>query len=238
MIKRYSTRGQMYHSVLSHHFPPADGNITSWVCSFLAIVLVAREPIPMEVLAPFISLACNLSEEDRPSFRHTTRRLAQLFADKDVKDRRVTLPQHTFREVLTEQSTGSASPFFPDVNTHEEIAAACLRIMAGELRFNICGLSSSFIRNADVEDLEDSIATNIPPHLHLACCTWTYHISQLQVLEPTLIQMISNFFRFHLLLWLEVMSLTKTSAEETLAQLNTMNVRIELCFYAHVTYPL
>ena len=226
----------MYHSLLSHNFDPADDNITSWVRSFLAIVLATREPIPVEALAPLISLACNLSEEDRPSFRRTTRRLAQLFADKDVKDRRVVLPQRTFREVLAEQSR--ASPFFPDVHTHEEIAAACLHIMAGELRFNICGLSSSFVRNADVEDLEDSIAANIPPHLHLACCTWTYHISQLQAFEPTLVQMISDFFRFHLLFWLEVMSLTKKSATETLTQLNTTNVRRELCFYAHVTYPL
>src|ERR1700733_5814067 len=236
MIKRYSSRELMYHSLLSHNFDPADGNITSWVRSFLAIVLVTREPIPVEALTPLLLLACNPSEADQPLFRRTTRRLAQLFAVGDAKDRRIARPQCAFREVLAEQS--SASPFFPDLHTHEEIAATCLHIMAGELCFNICGLSSSFIRNADVEDLEDSIVTNIPPHLDLACCTWTYHISQLQVLDPTLVQMISNFFRFHLLLWLEVMSLTKTSAEETLAQLNTMNVRIELCFYAHVTYPL
>jgi len=236
MIKRYSNRDQMYHSLLSHNFDPADGNITSWVRSFLAIVLVAREPIPVEALAPLISLACNLSEDDRPSFRRTTRRLAQLFADKDVEGSRVVLPQGTFRELLAEQSR--ASPFFPDVHTHEEIATACFHTMAGELRFNICGLPSSFVCNADVKGLEDSIAANIPPHLHLACHAWTYHISQLQTFEPTLVQMISDFFRFHLLFWLEVMSLTKKSAEETLTQLNTINVRRESCFYSHVTYPL
>ena len=224
MIKRYSTRENMYHSLLSHNFDPADDNITSWVRSFLAIVSATQEPIPVEALVPLISLACNLSEEDGPSFRRTTRRLAQLFADKDAKDRRVVLPQRTFRRVLTEQP--GASPFFPDVHTHEEIAAACFHIMAGELRFNICGLSSSFVRNADVEGLEDSIAANIPPHLDLACCTWTYHVSQLQAFEPTLVQMISDFFHFCLLFWLEVMSLTKKSATETLTQLNTTNVRI------------
>jgi len=236
MIKRYSTRDLMYHSLLSHNFDPTDDNITSWVRSFLAIVLVTREPIPVEALAPLISLACNLSEDDRPSFRRTTRRLAQLFADKDAKDRRVVLPRRTFRRVLTEQS--GASPFFPDVHTHEEIAAACLHVMAEELRFNICGLSSSFVRNVDVENLEDSIVANIPPHLHFASCKWTYHVSQLQSLEPTLVQMISDFFRFHLLFWLEVMSLTKKSATETLTQLNTTNVRIELRLHVRVTYPL
>src|SRR6266849_7703317 len=158
----------MYHSLLSHNFDPADANITSWVRSFLAILLVIGEPIPVEVLAPLVSSACNVSEENRPSFRRTTRRLAQLFAHEGVTDRRVVLPQSTFREVLTEQS--GASSFFPDVHTHEEIAAACLHIMAGELRFNICGLSSSFVHNADVEHLEDSIVVNIPPHLHFACC--------------------------------------------------------------------
>ena len=236
MIKRYSTREQMCHSLLSHNFDPTDGNITSWVRSFLAIVLVTREPTPVEALGPFISLACNLAQEDQPSFRRTTRRLAQLFAEKDVKDRWVVLPQGLFREVLAEQT--GASPFFPNRHTHEEIAAACLQMMAGELRFNICGLSSSFVRNADIKGLEDSIAANIPPHLHFACCIWTYHISQLQSLEPTLVQMISNFFRFHLLFWLEVMSLTEESVEETLTPLNTTNVCRESCFYAYITYPL
>jgi hypothetical protein len=236
MIKRYSTRDQMYHSLLSHNFNPADANITSWVRSFLAILLVTGEPRPAEALAPLISSACNLSEEHRPSFRRTTRRLAQLFAHGDVTSRRVVLPQGTFREVLAEQS--GASPFFPDVHTHEEIAAACLHIMAGELRFNICRLSSSFVRNADIEDLEDRIAANIPPHLHFACCMWTYHISQIQTFEPTLIGMICNFFRFHLLFWLEVMSLTKISVEKTLAQLDIVKVRRESRFRAHGTYPL
>ena len=226
----------MYHSLLSHNFDPADTNITSWVRSFLGILLGTGEPIHMEPLAPLISSACNLSEENRPAFRRTTRRLAQLFAHEDVTNRRVVLPQRTFREVLAEQS--GASPFFPDVHTHVETANACLRIMAGELRFNICGLSSSFVRNADVEDLEDSIAANIPPHLHLACCVWTYHISQIQAFGPTLIEMICNFFRFHLLFWLEVMSLSKISAEKTLAQLGIVKVRRESCFRAHVAYSL
>ena len=236
MIKRYSTRDQMYHSLLSHNFDPADANITSWVRSFLAILLVTGEPMHMEVLVPLISSACNLSEENGLSFRRTIRRLAQLFAHEDVTNRQVVLPQRTLREVLTEQS--GASPFFPDVHTHEEIAAACLRIMAGALRFNICGLSSSFVHNADVEDLEDSIVANIPPHLHFACCMWTYHISQIQTFEPTLIEMISDFFHFRLLFWLEVMSLTNRSAEKTLAQLNTAEVRRKSCFDAHRTYPL
>jgi hypothetical protein len=223
----------MYHSLLSHNFDPADGNITSWVRSFLAIVLIAPEPIPVKALAPLISLTCNLSKEDRLSFRRTTHRLAELFADKDVKNGRVVLPRRTFREVLVKQS--GASPFFPDVHTHEKIATACLHIMAEELRFNICGLSSSFIPNAEVENLEVCIAANIPPYLHFASCTWTYHISQLQALEPTLVQMISDFFRFRLLFWLEVMSLTNKSAKETLTPLNITNVRSESSLFAHVT---
>src|ERR1700733_14009324 len=131
MIKRYSSRELMYHSLLSHNFDPADGNITSWVRSFLAIVLVTREPIPVEALTPLLLLACNPSEADQPLFRRTTRRLAQLFAVGDAKDRRIARPQRAFREVLAEQS--SASPFFPDLHTREEIAATCLHIMAGEL---------------------------------------------------------------------------------------------------------
>ena len=236
MIKRYPTQGLMYHSLLSHNFDPADANITFWVRSFLAILLGTGEPIPVKALTTLILLVCNPSEENQPLFRRTTRRLAQLFANEDVKDRWIVPLHRTFRQVLVEQS--GASPFFPDVHIHEEIAAACLQIMAGELRFNICGLSSSFVRNVEVENLKNSIAANIPPHLNLACCTWTYHISQIRVFEPTLVQMISDFFRFRLLFWLEVMSLTNRSAEKTLAQLKTTKVRRESCFRAHGTYPL
>ena len=236
MIKRYPTRSEMYHSLLSLNFDPADANITFWVRSFLTILLGTGEPIPVEALTTLILLVCNPSEENQPLFRRTTRRLAQLFANEDVKDGWVVLPHHTFRQVLVEQS--GASPFFPDVHTHEKIAAACLHIMAGGLRFNICGLSSSFVRNVDIEDLKNSIAANIPPHLNLACCTWTYHISQIRTFEPTLVQMMSDFFRFHLLFWLEVMSLTERSVEKTLAQLDIMKVRGESCFYAHGTHPL
>ena len=45
----------MYHSLLSHNFDPADANITAWVRSFLAILLVTGKPIRVEALGSLVS---------------------------------------------------------------------------------------------------------------------------------------------------------------------------------------
>lgn len=203
--------------MFSHHFDVTDSEITYCVRSSLAFVLAAQGPISLNALIPIISPPHNLSEKPQPLVLRTTRRLGQLFSDGRETDGQIGYPQGNFLLSLIKRA--SPSPFFPTSNTHEEMALICLRIMATELRFNIGRLSSSFIRNADIEGLADITKANISPHLLLACRIWTYHISQLERLGRMLVEMIYDFFRFHFPYWLEVMSLTNNAIRPTLAQL-------------------
>jgi hypothetical protein len=61
-------------------------------------------------------------------------------------------------------------------NCHQEISMACLKIMNSQLRFNICGLKTSFALNSEAEDLSERVKECISPGLHYACLTGGYHL--------------------------------------------------------------
>ena len=59
-----------------------------------------------------------------------------------------------------------------DANT--QLAIACLKTMASQLRFNNCGLKDSRLPNADVEDLPSRITENIPDSLQYSSLYWSF----------------------------------------------------------------
>lgn len=191
--------------MFSHHFDPTNVHITSCVRSVLAIALTAQEPMPPHVLIPFASSAHDLTDETQPSFQRTSHRLVQLLADGQGAGVRAASFGAAFRAFLAGPSKGN--PFIPEVYPDEEVAIACFRVMSNELHFNICEHPSSFLRNSDVENL----ASLVTPHLHHACKFWTYYLSRLDVYSLEIIQRISDFFHFHFLSWLEVMSAIRAS---------------------------
>ena len=48
--------------------------------------------------------------------------------------------------------------------------------MQAGLRFNICGLETSYVLNSEVADLEKRVEKNIPSHLLYACQFWATHL--------------------------------------------------------------
>ncbi|KAL1665810.1 WD40-repeat-containing domain protein [Schizophyllum commune] len=86
-------------------------------------------------------------------------------------------PLHTsFRDFLLD---GSASgPFAIELRaeSHADLADACLCILNGELRFNICQLPTSFSLNEDIADLPKRIEQNISLSLQYACRATGSHL--------------------------------------------------------------
>ena len=78
------------------------------------------------------------------------------------------------------------------------------------LRFNICDLPSSFIRNEDVPGLSNRIKVRIPQYLRYACVQWAHHLAEVPHSSPELFQMLSDFAYNRLLFWFEMLGLTKT----------------------------
>ncbi|EGN92374.1 hypothetical protein SERLA73DRAFT_117440 [Serpula lacrymans var. lacrymans S7.3] len=93
-----------------------------------------------------------------------------------------------------------------------EFLRSCLQIMGDStygLRFNICGLESSYLFNDDVKDLHERMKKYISGHLHYACRYWSPHLVDASGCLSScdwLSSMLWAFFRKNLLHWLEVMS--------------------------------
>jgi hypothetical protein len=53
---------------------------------------------------------------------------------------------------------------------------SCLKMMAEQLRFNICKLEDSRVANADIRDLSSRIKQNISDPLQYSCIYWSNHL--------------------------------------------------------------
>ncbi|CAE6485734.1 unnamed protein product [Rhizoctonia solani] len=148
-----------------------------------------------------------------------------LNLDGDMQVDRLLLP---FRSVLNvAQKTGLVTTLhasFPDFmlsqdrsgqyhcrprSRHATIAEACLQLIDNaEPKFNICALPSSFLSDDQIKDLDQRITQSISPGLAYACRYWTTHLS-LGEHTSSLTVLVGGFFQSRLLLWMEVINLTK-----------------------------
>ncbi|KAF5347139.1 hypothetical protein D9757_015068 [Collybiopsis confluens] len=67
--------------------------------------------------------------------------------------------------------------------SHEVLGSICLKVMMNELKFNICNLETSSIRNSEVLNLEERIEQQISPQLQYSVKWWGYHGEQGNCLE-------------------------------------------------------
>ncbi|KDN43047.1 hypothetical protein RSAG8_06370, partial [Rhizoctonia solani AG-8 WAC10335] len=92
---------------------------------------------------------------------------------------------------------------------HTALAESSLQIIAGvEPKFNICGLSSSHLSDDEVENIEKRVDQAISPGLIYACQYWSTHL-YLGGERQELVAIVHKFFSERLLLWVEILNLTK-----------------------------
>ncbi|EJD02322.1 WD40 repeat-like protein [Fomitiporia mediterranea MF3/22] len=91
------------------------------------------------------------------------------------------------------------------------MAKKCLDIMAFGLKFNICSLESSYLRNDEVPDLSERVDREISKQLQYSCLYWLDHLSRSQLDGTGRISITEKlrevFCRLKSLYWLEVLSL-------------------------------
>ncbi|KAG8737856.1 hypothetical protein FRC10_007588 [Ceratobasidium sp. 414] len=67
------------------------------------------------------------------------------------------------------------------VNLQEQntvLAVSCMQTMKAELRFNICGLETSYLPNRDVPNLAARVEASVSQQLEYSCLYWTSHLVQ------------------------------------------------------------
>ncbi|KIJ32972.1 hypothetical protein M422DRAFT_183774 [Sphaerobolus stellatus SS14] len=130
-------------------------------------------------------------------------------------------PLHlSFREFLLDPK--ASGPFCVSaLSAHGDLARISLNIVNQDLRFNICDLDTSYLRNKDIPNLPDRILENIPFSLRYVCRAWAIHFSQAP--EKPMIDDVIYFFRHKLLYWFEVLALIQgfPSVQEQLLQILT-----------------
>jgi len=88
------------------------------------------------------------------------------------------------------------------------LTLACLHTMRDNLKFNICNLTSSYIRNAEVPNLKSQVEECIPPHLSYSCCFWASHLTE-TMFDNEVSDCLVYFTDHQFLFWLEVLSLVR-----------------------------
>jgi hypothetical protein len=93
-----------------------------------------------------------------------------------------------------------------------QVGCSCLKTMIKELRFNVCGLETSLIRNMDVVDLENRIQKYISDGLQYACLHWASHLGSIYSgqMKPDAYSLIDELFEgIKPLFWMEILSLMR-----------------------------
>ncbi|KAF8146627.1 quinon protein alcohol dehydrogenase-like superfamily, partial [Mycena galopus ATCC 62051] len=94
------------------------------------------------------------------------------------------------------------SPFNCKKPEHEQrMTSACFQTMTEQLKFNITGVESSYLRNEMIPDLAQKVSN----HLYYACRFWSTHLQSV-VEKESLLADISRFMHTQLLFWFEVLS--------------------------------
>jgi hypothetical protein len=141
--------------------------------SVMAQVIGTAKPLPLDSLR---SMRCYFVNKDfeEGDLDVIIKPLGALL--RGTTDSRPIRPLHaSFPEFLTDQQR--SGEFFIDLSRiHDELAFACLGVMKTELRFNICDLPSSYLRNSQVCDLERRIEANVTSQLSYSCRYWADHL--------------------------------------------------------------
>ena len=103
--------------------------------------------------------------------------------------------------------------FIQQGDVHRDLTVASLSVMQTCLRFNICGLETSYVPNVEVENLDKRVNENIPPHLHYACQFWAAHLQGVEF-NVGLKKLVGQFITGEqVLFWLEALGVSKLIRE-------------------------
>jgi hypothetical protein len=190
----------LYHVTLAELFTVADAR--NRFRNVMTTVLALKEPLSLTSLSALF--------DNDPKFRNIIERLGSLLDGVTDKDKPIR-PLHTsFRDFLLDEDRSSI--FHLDILPRHSrfIGRALLACMRKMLKFNICDLKDSRLRNTEVANLASHVTKAIPPHLAYSCQYWMDHMQNAEC-PPELLDEVTSFFKKFFPFWLEAISLLSLS---------------------------
>jgi hypothetical protein len=214
----------LYRDVLAFAFKKADDSTLDLFRLLVGAIIVAKVPLHRDGIENFLA-----PHIDGAGWRLNIifQRLPSVI---EVDNSGLLHLRHlSFAEFLSDVNRCGGRRFY--INTdehHSKMAMASLLEMNRSLRFNICNLESSHVRNEDVPNLKERIQSSIPSRLAYSCRFWGFHLCATAYnFNRDLLKQIQAFLYVKLLNWLEVMSLIKKIPASSIALL-TSSRRIEV----------
>ena len=212
-----SSLDQMYRTILN--IVSGENNVDNKIVvkEMLAVILSAskRKAMPTCMLAVIFS---EVDEEGEIQMDIIRRLHSVVYVDAEEDDT-LRIYHASFADFL--QTKARCGDFFEEeAIINSKIVAQCLSYMSQNLKFNICGLESSFVLNKDVTDLQERIETNISQSLKYTCYFWTSYLDCLfGVVLPDIYQFLNTP---SLMYWIEIFTL--------LDELDTMMDRLRVLY--------
>jgi hypothetical protein len=189
----------------------------------VGVVVLAKVPLRRQDLRYFLGI-----DEEEASITCILRKLSSVIS-VGTTDEVIHINHLSFTEFICDPRR-CGELFAIRQDAHDRIMAlACLQIMRTELRFNICQLETSYVRNIDVPDLASRIKNFIPTRLSYSCRFWSDHL-QTAIIDMDALDIVKRFLQDHLLYWLEVLSLIKevNIASRALASIRQL-IGVSIC---------
>jgi NACHT domain len=209
---------QLLAQVLSGSSQVADNTLHQLYSTAITSRITHPTPAFHSILRAIVAISANrpLSEESLAELMSIELRVVRSWVDElssllyrgHSKKGGVRVRHLSILEFLV--GPGCPAAFRVDMGlANAELACYCLKTMANKLRFNICELKTSYLSNAEIQDLGDQVEQSIPDSLQYSCVHWSDHLcydAGPVSVENT--ELLDNFFAGpQPLYWIEVLSL-------------------------------
>jgi hypothetical protein len=193
---------QLYSEILNRNFNTQNATFMKRFESVMSMVLAAREPLSLSSLKKL-----RFEEDTSDAVELVIRPLGSLLTGITDESTPVRPLHSSFRDFLTDASRGGI--FYINISVyHRHFVLSCFRVMKEELRFNICEMKTSYMRNDELRMHNALNEGAISAHLSYASRFGTDHLVVTEF-DEDIVEEVQEFLLTRLLFWLEVLSVVK-----------------------------
>jgi len=220
----------MYFRILDEHFGDSSPADLVGLKLILGQITSVKEPLSLQALWELTPRASKSALCFR-DFKRIVRHLTSLLVNTHNVDEPI-FPFHpSFFDFLCDAKRHHK--YLIDLDqANSRLAVGCLEVMERELQFNICQIPTSYKVNNDIENLDILVRKNISRHLLYASHFWAQHISQLTTIDDTICLKLLALLWSHFLEWLEVMSVTGSPFQASLAAIGLSKASLPVNYYS------
>jgi len=192
---------KLYQTILNQLFTL--GDTRERFRTVMAVVLALNEPLSLTSLSALLGGDLNIRAIIKP--------MGSLLDGVLDEDKPIRPLHSSFRDFLLDEVRSGI--FHVDILSQHclRLGQALLACMQDMLRFNICDLKDSRVRNNAISGLPSRVNKAIPPHLAYSCQYWMHHLQHV-VCTPELLNKVTLLFKAIFPYWLEAISLLSLSS--------------------------